>query len=250
MELNWKNTRQDFVCIDDRWGTGLLLGRRDDMFTRPTIPSARPLLYSFDLLFLLFGLWVAHLPSVLASIISTLQRQTASTQNGPWLFNQRDFFLPTISTRQRLFTTDITPKFSNFVETCWKTFFRYFSRENWKVVQSSVRFTAARRNKGLSGSWFRHKREKDGFADLLFSVYPHHHHLFFFFNFVNVRKERKKKEINTLPSSLFFSVCKCQRGGGGLYGGGATGVRNFSPLQTGNCKKFEYYFFLSSREMQ
>jgi hypothetical protein len=42
------------------------------------------------------------------------------------------------------------------------------------------------------------------------------------------KKERKEKEINTLPSSLFFSVCKCQRGGGGLYGGGATGVRNFS----------------------
>jgi hypothetical protein len=69
----------------------------------------------------------------------------------------------------------------------------------------SVRFTAARRNKGLSGSWFRHKREKDGFADLLFSVYPHHHHLFFFFNFVNVRKERKRDKHFALIF-IFLSV--------------------------------------------
>lgn len=192
MELNWKNTRQDFVCIDDRWGTGLLLGRRDDMFTRPMIPCAASSIYSFDLLFLLFGLWVAHLPSVLASIISTLQRQTASTQNGPWLFNQRDFFPPDHFHSPASIQLISRQNFQILLKLVEKLSFDIFHARIGRSY-GSVRFTAARRNKGLSGSWFRHKREKDGFADLLFSVYPHHHHLFFFFNFVNVRKERKKR---------------------------------------------------------
>lgn len=43
-------------------------------------------------------------------------------------------------------------------------------------------------------------------------------------------------------------MSKRRRSGGGLYGGGATGVRNFSTssTQTGNCKKFESFSFLVS----
>lgn len=151
-----------FLCwwCDDRCGRtdgrtdGVLMtclhGRRS---------RARPLFLT--LLTCFFTVWTLDRTS---PICAGQPHLNAPTSNG--IYTKRPlivqstglFFLP--FPLASVYSTDITPKFWNFFDSDWKTFFRYFSRERWKVVQSCVRFTAARRNKGPSASWFRHTREK------------------------------------------------------------------------------------------
>ncbi len=89
---------------------------------------ARPLFYNTLLTCyfycLDFGSHISHLCWPASSQRSNVKRHLHKTAldcsiNGT-------FFLPTISTRQRLFTTDITPKFSNFFDSTGKLSFDIF----------------------------------------------------------------------------------------------------------------------------